>query len=167
MDFYEGVVLDYLRADPGLFLNAQCLIQLNPGDNPDTSGPHWYCDAVALDLQASTVFLCEISYSKSLYDLRGRLKEWHEHWPMVRSAIARDCGINPEWPVRPWLFVPEHCVAALVKHVVGLSAGSCASAFVPRIRTLEMVQPWRYRNWKRKADEEGDRPDTIPKEMWL
>src|SRR5689334_4110298 len=115
MDFYEGVVLDYLRADRALFLNAQCLIQLNPGDNPDTSGPHWYCDAVALDLLGQTIFLCEISYSKSLYDLRSRLKQWHEHWPDIRIALARDCRIDPQWAMRPWLFVPKESVSALVK----------------------------------------------------
>ena len=41
MDHFEGVVLDYLRADRALFVNSQCCIQLNEGANPDTSGPHW------------------------------------------------------------------------------------------------------------------------------
>jgi len=165
MDFYEGVVLDYLRADPALFLNAQCLIQLNPGDNPDTSGPHWYCDAVALDLRNSTVFLCEISYSKGLYDLRKRLEHWHEHWAGVRAALVRNCHVNPEWPVRPWLFVPKDLVAKLVVFLSDLSAGAALN-FVPRIRTLEMVQPWHYRSWKRDPDTEADRPANIPLDMW-
>ncbi|WP_223670515.1 hypothetical protein [Xanthomonas citri] len=38
MDHFEGVVLDYLRADRALFVNSQCCIQLNEGANPDTSG---------------------------------------------------------------------------------------------------------------------------------
>lgn len=40
MDYFEGVVFEFLRADRTLFINTQCCIQLNPGDNPDTSGPH-------------------------------------------------------------------------------------------------------------------------------
>ncbi|WP_407469232.1 hypothetical protein ABFU38_05100 [Xanthomonas campestris pv. raphani] len=51
MDHFEGVVLDYLRADRALFVNSQCCIQLNEGANPDTSGPHWYCDAVAVSFK--------------------------------------------------------------------------------------------------------------------
>ena len=51
MDHFESVVLEYLRADRALFVNSQCCIQLNPGANPDTGGPHWYCDAVAVSLR--------------------------------------------------------------------------------------------------------------------
>jgi hypothetical protein len=29
MDYYQGVVLDYLRADRAIFINAECCIQLN------------------------------------------------------------------------------------------------------------------------------------------
>jgi len=36
VDHFEGVVLDFLRADRRLFVNSQCCIQLNPGSNPDT-----------------------------------------------------------------------------------------------------------------------------------
>lgn len=48
MNYYESVVVDYLRADRALFVNTECCIQLNESDNPDTSGPHWYCDAVVV-----------------------------------------------------------------------------------------------------------------------
>lgn len=63
MDHFEGVVLDYLRADRALFVNSQCCIQLNEGANPDTSGPHWYCDAVAVSFKEQAAYLCEISYA--------------------------------------------------------------------------------------------------------
>jgi hypothetical protein len=69
MNYYETVVFDYLRADRTIFLNTEYCIQINPGDNPDTSGPHWYCDAVALDFRAKEVLLCEISYAKNLAGL--------------------------------------------------------------------------------------------------
>src|SRR6266404_2746613 len=57
MNYYENVVVDYLRADRAIFVNTECCIQLNQAENPDTSGPHWYCDAIALDLRAKAVFL--------------------------------------------------------------------------------------------------------------
>ena len=43
MDYFESVVFEYLRSYRILFINIQSCIQLNPSDNPDTSGPHWYC----------------------------------------------------------------------------------------------------------------------------
>jgi hypothetical protein len=49
MNYYESVVVDYLRADRAIFVNTECCIQLNEAVNPDNSGPHWYCDAVAVD----------------------------------------------------------------------------------------------------------------------
>ena len=55
MDYYESVVFHYLRADRTVFLNTEYCIQINPGDNPDRSGPHWYCDAVALDFRAKEI----------------------------------------------------------------------------------------------------------------
>jgi hypothetical protein len=42
MDYFQGVVTDYLRANRATFVNTECCIQLNPGPNPDTGGPHWY-----------------------------------------------------------------------------------------------------------------------------
>ena len=51
MDFFENVVIEYLRADRSLFVNAQCCIQINQGYNPDTTGSHWYCDAVVADFR--------------------------------------------------------------------------------------------------------------------
>lgn len=80
MNFYEEVVIDYLRADRAIFVNANCCIQINPADNPDTTGPHWYCDAVACDFQHKRVFLCEISYDTHLTALIARLSAWHDNW---------------------------------------------------------------------------------------
>ena len=57
MDYYQGVVTDYLRADRAIFVNTECCIQLQASPNPDSSGPHWYCDAVAADFRSNTIFL--------------------------------------------------------------------------------------------------------------
>jgi hypothetical protein len=90
MDYYERVVIDYLRADRAVFVNTEFCIQVNPAKNPDTSGPHWYCDVVVLDFRSQTIFLCEISYAANLSGLVKRLKGWHEHWDKVRKAVWRD-----------------------------------------------------------------------------
>lgn len=162
MDFYEAVVVDYLRADRALFLNTQCCIQLNPGANPDTSGPHWYCDAIAADFRHSAVFLCEISYSKRLSDLAQRLKQWHENWALVREALARDCYLPKAWSVRPWLFIPSKLIGTLLLRLDQIGGGK-PLRFTPRVTTLEMVQPWHYRFWNREGEHE--KPEKIPLEM--
>jgi hypothetical protein len=42
MDYFQGVVTEYLRADRTIFVNTECLIQLDGGDPPG-KGRHWYC----------------------------------------------------------------------------------------------------------------------------
>ncbi|HYP57810.1 MAG TPA: hypothetical protein VEQ35_05945 [Beijerinckia sp.] len=163
MNHYENVVIDYLRSDRAVFVNTECCIQLNQGDNPDTSGPHWYCDAVASDFRTQTVFLCEISYSKQLADLTKRLKGWHESWDLVRLALKRDSFLPENWPARPWLFVPESLLPLLFKRLVQIGGAIDRLNYVPRITPLEMVQPWRYRSWNRIG--EAAKPDTIPAAM--
>jgi hypothetical protein len=163
MNYYESVVIDYLRADRAIFVNTQCCLQLNPSPNPDKSGPHWYCDAVAIDFRPPNgprVFLCE--YGSQLADLLKRLIGWSENWTGVRSALARDCCIPPAWPVRPWLFVPEQLLPVLLKRL-GSICDIPSPAFVPRITPLEAVQPWRYCSWNRER--EDAKPEIIPARM--
>jgi hypothetical protein len=148
MNYYESVVMDYLRADRAIFLNTEYCIQINPG-NPDTSGPHWYCDVVALDFLSKEIFLCEISYAVRLADLIKRLKGWHDNWKGVCDAVARDSFLSKPWPVRPWLFVPESRVP-LLEQRLGEIANGQPLHFLPKITHLEMVQPWRYASWNRE-----------------
>jgi glutamate synthase domain-containing protein 2 len=35
MDYYQSVVVHYLRADRALFVNTECCIQLNQSKNPE------------------------------------------------------------------------------------------------------------------------------------
>jgi hypothetical protein len=149
MDHFEGVVLDFLRADRALFVNSQCCIQLNEGANPDTSGPHWYCDAVAVNFKERAGYLCEITYAVRGPSLLARLKAWNEHWSGVRAALARDSGVPLDWGVRPWLFVPEAHADRLRASTAGF--GNFPG---PRITFLEDVVPWRYRSWERGAYED-------------
>jgi hypothetical protein len=170
MDYYEGVVIDYLRADRALFVNTECCIQINPGHNPDKD-THWYCDAVVADFRSETVFLGEISYSVQLASLIKRLKTWHDNWDGVRGALARESALPAHWleRLRPWLFVPEKCVPTLLR---GLSRiGNGPPMFAPRITPLEMVQPWRYCGWDRVGEikccpvHTCTKPPSIPEAM--
>jgi hypothetical protein len=165
MDYYQGVVGDFLRADRSVFINTEYCIQLNEADNPDTSGPHWYCDALAVNFRDETVYLCEISYAKSLGALAKRLEAWNLHWPQVKGSIIRDSTLPEHWAARPWLFIPEECVGIVVKAIERLAAapGGARSMPEPRITTLESVAPWKYRSWNRKG--EAQKPDCIPDSM--
>jgi hypothetical protein len=152
LNYYENVVVDYLRADRALFLNTQYCIQLNKADNPDTSGPHWYCDVLALDFRSKTIFLCEVSFASGLADLTNRLHDWHEHWGAVREAIERESRLSETelkgWSIRPWVFIrKDH-----VDHLNGklkLIANGQGPQFEYKITPLEDVQPWLYRSWNR------------------
>jgi hypothetical protein len=153
MDYYESVVIDYLRADRALFVNTEYCIQISPGHNPD-KGKHWYCDAVVADFRTQSVFLCEISYAAELAALIKRLKSWHDNWDDIRGALERESRFPKEWLVdlQPWLFVPQKCVPTLQK---GLSKiANAPPNFSPRITYLEKVQPWLYCSWDR-ADRVG------------
>jgi hypothetical protein len=165
MDYYQGVVLEYIRADRSVFVNAECCVQLNDRDNPDSSGPHWYCDALAVDFSGPAVYLCETSYSQSLGALLKRLKDWSTHWPEVQSSIVRDCRLPAGWPMRPWLFIPEECAKSAVSAIERIRGGGESGRVLPlpRITTLEMVAPWKYRSWRRVG--ETTKPDSIPEGM--
>jgi hypothetical protein len=162
LNYYESVVVDYLRADRSLFVNTECCIQINPGENPDTSGPHWYCDAVAADFQNQAIFLCEFSYAAALQALIERLQAWNGAWQGVRRALVRDSHLPAEWEVRPWLFIPEERVKVLRKGLEEIGGGQQLN-FRPRITSLEMVQPWKYCNYNRH--EEKEKPNCIAQEM--
>jgi hypothetical protein len=162
LNYYESVVVDYLRADRSLFVNTECCIQLNPGDNPDTSGSHWYCDALAVDFELQHVFLCESTYSAKPDTLLHRLSGWNANWNGVRDALVRDSCLPEGWEVRPWLFVPEMYVNVLLKGLDKIK-GEGQLSFRPVISTMEMVEPWKYCSWNRKG--ESQKPDCIPLEM--
>lgn len=151
MDHFQGVVTDYLRANRATFVNTECCIQLYPGANPDTSGPHWYCDAIAINLQASKAYLCEVTYSKSLAALAKRLSRWREHWPQLREALRRDCGIPLDWTVQPWVFIPGELEHVLLRLVPRPQEPDDLQAQMPALKVthLESVVPWKYPSWNR------------------
>lgn len=165
MDYYQGVVLDYLRTDRAIFVNPECCIQLKAGKSP-SKDEHWFCDAVAIDLNGPTVFLCETSYAAGLGKLIQRLKAWSQHWPEVREALRRDCKTLSDWPVRPWLFVPQDAVQKLVARVNLITGADGQPVFIPRITTLESVQPWHRTSWLHRDCDTDKSKSGIPMEMW-
>jgi len=155
MDHFEAVIVEYLRADRSLFVNTQLCIQLNPGPNPDVSGPHWYCDAVAVSLKDSAAYLCEITYANPPNPLFKRLSGWDANWPRIRIALERDSGIPASWPLTPWLFVPESLAGKIESFLDSLTLTEMPR---PRITPIEQVMPWLYRSWDRVGGNRGEEP---------
>jgi hypothetical protein len=163
VDYFQGVVIEYLRANRATFVNTECCIQLHDNENPDVSGPHWFCDALAVNLLESRAYLCEVSYAKSLGALRKRLASWREHWPLVRVALKRDCGISLDWTVTPWAFVPKDISPMLAQYLSASPADEGRNTYqMPRakITFLEDVVPWKYRSWDRKPDPDDSEPQS-------
>jgi hypothetical protein len=158
MDYYQGIVTEYLRADRALFINTEYLIQLKPGHHPDSTGHHWYCDAAALDMQDRTAWLCETTFARPPATLLKRLTEWQAQWADVCGAIRRMSNLGDGWQFRVWLFVPIECLEGLLPKLARFTD------LRPKITTLEMVQPWRYHSWDHRDTPEG-KPDIIPMEM--
>jgi hypothetical protein len=162
MDFYQGIVIEYIRADRAVFVNPQSCIQLNDHPNPDVSGPHWYCDAIAADFRSETIFLCEVSYAHRLQSLLSRLTDWNQHWDKVREALTRDHQLPSSWKVRVWLFVPHNEINFLDARLKTIGAGEAIQKLQPRITQLEAVQPWQYRSWNHR-DSDTDK-SVVPEQ---
>jgi hypothetical protein len=147
-NYFEHAVLDYLKRDRSVFVNAQYCIQINPGrliNNRSKDGPVWYCDAVAVNLCKKEVYLCECSYAYGLTSLIRRLGEWHNNWNGVLNSVVRDGFVPESWPVRPWLFVPRRFVPLLEnQRLIDKIANGQSLRFEPRITPLEEVVPWLY-----------------------
>ncbi len=150
MDHFESVVFDYLRANRSTFVNSQFCIQLNPGSNPDTSGPHWYCDAVAVNFKTARIDLCEITYASPPTSLFKRLSAWSENWKLLCQALKRDAGVPEDWHVRPRLFIRRDVEARVSAFLASLPTSDMPQ---PQITYLEDVLPWQYCSWDRRDEE--------------
>lgn len=148
MDYFQGVVTEYLRADRSVFLNTEFCLQINDAANPDQSGPHWYVDILAVDMHAKTIFLCEITYSQSLAGLMKRLKAWEDNWDGIPPSLQRDASL-PAWPVKPWVFIPTALIPSFQRQVGLIGGPESRKMPAPVITPLEDTQPWKYRSWNR------------------
>ena len=154
MDYFQGVVTEYLRAKRSVFVNTECLLQLEDGPTPQ-KGRHWYCDIVAVNFSERAVYLCEVTYSATMQSLIGRLTAWQSHWPLLVAAIHRDCDIPSDWTVAPWVFIPEKYKGKFLEKFLGTSQldKPLGAMPMPRITHLESTLPWSYLvTWNRKVD---------------
>lgn len=150
MDYFQGVVTEYLRASRSVFVNTEYLLQLDPGD-VYIKNRHWYCDAVALDNAMGKVQLCEVTFSQTLHALVQRLKAWNSHWPAVVVAIHRDSALRGEWQVEPRVFIPQAKISLLAAKMALIPQSEMPA---PVVTALEEVVPWKYRSWNGKRYEE-------------
>jgi hypothetical protein len=153
LDYFQGVVTEYLRADRCVFVNTECLIQLDEGDK-QIKNRHWFCDAMAVNFREQTIFLCEITYSTTMQSLLARLSAWQQNWEELTAAVLRDSCVPKDWKVQPWLFIPEahHAVFTKKSSKGAPAAGVSSEMPSPRVTYLEAVVPWKYRTWDRKTD---------------
>lgn len=151
-DYFQGVVAEYLRADRGMFVNPEILLQLDPGASPK-KGRFWYCDLMAVSLRDKEVFLCEVTYSSSATALMRRLDAWRTHWTDLKRALKRDCGIDPHWNLSPWVFLPEDRKAVYDRKLAALGPFGSPGMPVPKVTFLEQVVPWKYCTWDRRAED--------------
>jgi hypothetical protein len=144
MDYFQGVVAEYLRADRSCFINTEFWIrgnELKPYDRP-----HWFVDALAIHMKQRRVYLCEVTYAKKAPALMKRLESWRDNWPTIKKTLVEDIGISPEWPIRPWIFTPKHIRESIEPAVRNLNKDT-------RFTDLEAVLPWLYKTWDRTDDE--------------
>jgi len=161
MDYFQGVVTEFLRANRATFVNSECLIQLEEGHVP-AKGSHWYCDAVAANLAESTVYLCEVTYSASLQALVKRLTSWAANWPSLKRSLWRDCCVPEQWSVVPWVFIPKDRESLLRRKFVVQNVKTTSDLMpFPKVTHLEDVVPWKYPSWDRKLEELSDTTTTV------
>lgn len=144
MDYFQGVVAEYLRADRACFINPEYWIrgnELSPYDKP-----HWYVDILAVHMKQQRVYLCEVTYAKRAPALMKRLESWRNSWSIIKKTLVEDAGISAEWPIRPWIFTPKHIRASIEPAVLRLHEQA-------RFTDLETVLPWLYKTWDRNDDE--------------
>ena len=148
MDYFQGVVTEFLRAKRSRFINTEYMINLD-SDGTYQKDRHWYCDVVAVDFGDSTVQLCEITYSKSLHAVCKRLQFWCNHWSDVVRALRRDSELRGEWQIVPRIFIPKDLEATLRQRVAALKWPDECDLHMPApiVTLLEDVLPWKYRSW--------------------
>ena len=156
MDYYQGVVAEYIRANRSMFANPEFCLQLDAGVKSPAKGRFWYVDLLTVSFSEKIAYLVEVTYATQAGELIKRLTAWKDNWTGLLDAVRRDGGVPADWAVRPWLFVPEGRITALVPKLPTMPV-------VPRITPLEMTQPWQHNGWNRHG--EAPKPDTIPPEM--
>jgi hypothetical protein len=143
MDYFQGVVTEYLRADRSCFVNPEFWLRGNL-ENPHDK-PHWFVDVLALNMRERKVYLCEVTYAKQPRALTKRLQSWKQHWELINQALKEDSYIERDWPVVPWVFAPATVLKVIRPDLLQLFPDAGATE-------LEAVLPWLYCNYDRKPE---------------
>jgi hypothetical protein len=144
MDYFQGVVAEYLRADRACFINPEFWVRGNL--SKPMNSPHWFVDVLAVHMKHRRIYLCEVTYAKKAPALIKRLQSWRTHWATIRQTIVEDTAVAADWSIIPWIFTPVNIRKEIEKQVLELHPNS-------RFTDLEMVMPWLYRTWDRIDDE--------------
>jgi len=159
MDYYQGVVREFLQADRSMFVHEELIIDLDYDEKrpqgKNAKGRHWICDLAAISQRERTMYLGEVTTSKSLQTLVQRFKNWSKVWPKLVNSLVRDSGLNAEWKVVPWAFIPKASQDLLEKRIAMMkNVGSKSDEMPsPKVTYLEDVVPWKHKEWKGRPSE--------------
>lgn len=154
MDYFQGVVREFLQSDRALFVQDELVIDLDADEarpqGKNLKGRHWICDVAAVNLREECLYLGEVTFSESLQALTTRLQSWAMVWPELCEALARDSGIDPSWKVIPWTFIPQERHELLQRRLEAMDRIGDSPGFmpIPRVTYLEDVVPWKHKSWK-------------------
>jgi hypothetical protein len=143
MDYFQGVVGEYLRVDRSCFVNSEFWIRGNL--EAPHSKPHWFVDVVALHMGQKCAFLCEVTYAKKPTALLNRLQSWRQYWDTMILTFKQDASIPADWSVRPWIFAPKAVLDAYASSIRQLHPSA-------RFTNMEDIMPWLYCTWDRKDE---------------
>lgn len=145
MDYYQGVVQDYLTADRRVFISPEYLIELDEG-RATVKGRSWFVDILAVDLSQNSVTLCEVTLSKTPDALLKRLRQWSSAWLEVQQRITSTSQLPLGMAFGVRVFTPGHDeLAARLEERLKKEQ----LAFVPTVTRLEDIAPWLYTANKR------------------
>jgi hypothetical protein len=145
MDYFQGVVAEYLRADRACFINPEFWLRGNADQKNAYQKPHWFVDVLAIHMRHKCAYLCEVTYAKRPTALLERLRSWRDHWGVLRQTLSEDTVIPTDWNVKPWVFAPDIVLKPIEDPIRAMHPTA-------RLTALEEILPWLYCNWDRKDD---------------
>ncbi len=97
MDYFEGVVAEFIRADRACFINPGFCLQNDLAPLEADRKRHWYVDILAFHMRHQCAYLCEVTYAKKPAAL---IKPTHRdvdegyNGPLSEHGAVRDqtCG---------------------------------------------------------------------------
>jgi hypothetical protein len=153
MDYFQGVVMEYLRADRACFVNPEFWIRGNL-EHPHEK-PHWFVDVLAISMRDKAAYLCEVTYAKQPRAMLRRLHSWKENWELINKTLREDACIDNGWPLIPWVFAPSLTMAIVEPVLKELFSNG-------RAMTLEKVLPWLYCTYDRKPEAQDEAKEGRP-----